>query len=875
MAKKRHKPTLQADELAQLIKDSPQGIIDRRDLQHYWADVNDAIKRARRQQTIATYNELVYDPQRIPKEDAIELAHSDNGHTMSQLPDFSQLMRQALHAAKSPAMVRQDLETAVGDYFSTELLHEDSLQKAGIQRLELRLFEPYHEWYYLAEQDYDTAYDHALSIAQQRHDAEWWALAEWAGEALRIGAQPGETARSVALSRLYSRSQAESVLDVAERVFRVALRDDYLPRRTCPDGVKRMRAADVHQLQHDDNLRQELEDKLEINIWQIRSLTGLKVSYLRTLMHNENVRPTSRSRRRSSRRGKNNAYYRWGDVRQVLWPEGDHPTMSDIEIIEDTGGAGKEAWWSDKIIGLHQDIEDQKHRQREARERRRQQREAQRQALRAQMIENFPSWLVEEEVEQVAYLHVGPTNSGKTHDALLELAAAGTGWYLAPLRLLAREMFERLNKMGVYCNLLTGEERINVPGATLTAATVEMFNPAESGNCVVIDEAHMVGDEQRGWAWTRAIVGANAPQLRVITAPHGLNLLKKIFENRGIETQILYHERLVPLDVADEPWTLENLPPRSILIAFSRRDVLRLKYILQQMGRLVSVVYGALPPEVRLRQAQRFAMQETEVCVATDAVGMGLNLPADNVVFSTLTKFDGREQRRINANECQQIAGRAGRYGLSEKGWVNGLDGDLLRQIRHLIGQSVPPVEYARLAPRTDEIELLEGDLAQRLTTWRQLNAIPDELRDIVSSTDLEDKIELAHFLSYEDLMYLGIDRALTLVNAPTRKESWEYWVECATAILRDETMPLPPPPPNDIREGQSLKQAETAMACMDIFLWLSYRDPFKHLAEGPQVVVEQREELAQQIDLALMRRFDPNIRGRRRGRRGAWFEDD
>ncbi|MFP4321258.1 MAG: helicase-related protein [Anaerolineales bacterium] len=874
MARKKQKPTLLPDELAQLIKDSPEGIIDRRDLQRHWQDINDTIRQARRREDIATYNELVYDPQRVDKEYAIQLAHQ-NGRGVAQLPDFTQIIRQTLADANAPAMVRQDLEAAVGDYFSVQLLRDDILEEAGVHTLELKLFEPYNEWFYLSSQEYDRVYDHALTVAAERHDAEWLEIAEWAGDEQRVGAQPGETARSVALSRLYSRSQAESVLDISERVFRIALRDGILARRVCPDGAKRMRAADVHHLQHDPDLRQTLEDKLEINIWQIRNLTGLKISYLRTLLHNDGVRPSSRSRRKSSHRGKNSAYYRWGAVRKVLWPAGDHPTMSDIDIIEETGGAGKEAWWSDKIIEIHREIDAQKQQQREARERRRQQREAQREALRAQMIENFPKWLAEEEVEQIAYIHVGPTNSGKTHDALQELAAAGSGWYLAPLRLLAREMFERLNKMGVYCNLLTGEERINVPGATFTAATVEMFNAGESGNCVVLDEAHMVADEQRGWAWTRALVNSQAPQMRVITAPHGLNLLSKIFQNRGIEIQILYHERLVPLEVAPEAWPIEDLPNRTILIAFSRRDVLRLKYVLQQRGRSVSVVYGALPPEVRLRQAQRFAYGETDICVATDAVGMGLNLPADNVVFSTLTKFDGRELRRIDANECQQIAGRAGRFGLSDKGWVTGVDDEMLRHIRHLMHQQVPSVEYARLAPRTDELELLEGDLAQRLITWQQLNAIPDELRDIVSSTEMDEKIELARLLSYEDLMYLGIDRALTLVNAPTRKESWEYWVECATAILRDEMMPAPPPPPNDIREGATLKQAEASIACMDIYLWLSYREPFQHLAEEPQAVVEQREELTRQIDLALMRRFDPTLAGRRGRRRGAWFEED
>jgi hypothetical protein len=144
-----------------------------------------------------------------------------------------------------------------------------------------------------------------------------------------------------------------------------------------------------------------------------------------------------------------------------------------------------------------------------------------------------------------------------------------------------------------------------------------------------------------------------------------------------------------------------------------------------------------------------------------------------------------------------------------------------------------------------------------------------------VTSTELTDKIELAQFLSYNDLVKLGIDQALTLVNAPVRKESQEYWLECATAILREDLLPLPPPAPRSINEGWSLKQAETVIACMDIYLWLGYREPFRHLVDDPEPIIEQRQELTHEIDLALMRRFDINLmRGTRRRNTEYWFDD-
>ena len=869
MSKKTERPSLNAHHLTQLLKDSPTGVIKRQQLNSRWRAVSRAVRDARKRQQVATHQNLVYDPERLDQDQAVAIAE-ENGS--SGLPDFAAGVRGVLLAAEVPAMTAQEIENGMGDYFTMRLIPTEHQEQSGVHYLELKLFRPFADWFYLDEVGYDAAYDYALSEAEVRHERAWNEILTWAGDELRQGTQEGDTTRSKALARLYSRSQVENLLEISERVIRLAMKSGHLKRRACPDGAKRMRAVDVHHLRDDDALRQGIEDQIDINIWQICKLTDLKVSYLRTMFHNAGIKPASRS---TNNRFNSNVWYRWGDARTVLWPEGDHPSMSDIEIIEETDGAGRRAWWSDKIIGIHEEIIEQKRKQREAKERRRRERQERRELLRNQMIDNFPSWLREDQGDQVAYVHVGPTNSGKTHDALNELAAAGSGWYLAPLRLLAREMFERLNRMGVYCNLLTGEERIDLPGAQITAATIEMFNPDRSGECVVIDEAHMVADLQRGWAWTQALVNAHAPQLRVITAPQGVNLVTRMFESIGVETQVLFHNRLVPLEVSEEPWALEDLPKRTILIAFTRRDVLHFKHVLQEWGRSVSVVYGALPPEVRLKQAQRFEAGESEICVATDAVGMGLNLPADNVVFSTLTKFDGFEQRRLRASELQQIAGRAGRYGMAEIGYVNGIDWDILKHIKRLMSQTIPDVKVARLAPRTDEIELLEGDLAQRLLTWQQLNAIPEDLRSILTSTELTDRIELAQFLSYNDLSHLGVDRALTLVSAPTRKESREYWVDCATAILRDEALPPPPAPPAVIKEGYSLKEAEMVIACIDVYLWLGYRTPFRHHVKDPRPIIDLREELTREIDLALMRRFDPNARRRRRPRRGDWWYDD
>ena len=127
-------------------------------------------------------------------------------------------------------------------------------------------------------------------------------------------------------------------------------------------------------------------------------------------------------------------------------------------------------------------------------------------------------------------MHIGAPNSGKTHDALEALKAAGSGWYLAPLRLLAYEIFDRLNGDGVACSLLTGEEYIPVEGARITAATIEMFNANESGACVIVDEAQMLADADRGWAWTRALMESAAPEMHVIGPPTARRLIEVLAE---------------------------------------------------------------------------------------------------------------------------------------------------------------------------------------------------------------------------------------------------------------------------------------------------------------------------------------------------------
>ncbi|MDW8445013.1 MAG: helicase-related protein [Acetobacteraceae bacterium] len=255
----------------------------------------------------------------------------------------------------------------------------------------------------------------------------------------------------------------------------------------------------------------------------------------------------------------------------------------------------------------------------------------------------------------VAFL--GPTNSGKSHAAFDLLAAAPRGAYLAPLRLLAWEGQERLAERGVRASLLTGEERRIDPEATHVSATVEMADFVTPVPMAVVDEVQMLADEDRGWAWTQALVGLPAETLLVAGAAEAEPLIRRLAALTGEPLEVRRFERMVPLTVLRRPVPLARVEPGDALVCFSRRDAFALREALIARGRPPAMVYGALGPEVRRAEAERFRDGRAPVLVATDAIGMGLNLPIRRVLFAATTKYGG-----LGPHLIRQIAGRAGRY---------------------------------------------------------------------------------------------------------------------------------------------------------------------------------------------------------------------
>ena len=316
-------------------------------------------------------------------------------------------------------------------------------------------------------------------------------------------------------------------------------------------------------------------------------------------------------------------------------------------------------------------------------------------------------------------LHIGPTNSGKTYGAMEALKEAGSGIYLAPLRLLAYEKYEQLNLDGCICSLLTGEERSEMDGALFQASTIEMMDLRKYYDCVVIDEAQMVAEEERGGSWTSAILGACSENIHICAAPIAEEILIRMIEDCGDTWEIVRHKRMTPLICESRPYSLlKDTRKGDALIVFSKRNVHAVASELQHLGIRCSLIYGALPYSVRHEQARLFAEGENEVVVATDAIGMGMNLPIRRVVFLENEKFDGKNQRPLKAEEVKQIAGRAGRFGIYPEGRVTS-QGER-RMIRANLNAPSDPVTYATIA-FPESLLGIDAPLSEIIRKWDEI----------------------------------------------------------------------------------------------------------------------------------------------------------
>lgn len=428
-------------------------------------------------------------------------------------------------------------------------------------------------------------------------------------------------------------------------------------------------------------------------------------------------------------------------------------------------------------------------------------------------------------------LVVGPTNSGKTHQALERAMQAPSSLYLGPLRLLALEVRDRLEEHGHPTSLVTGELVELRNNARSISSTIEMLDFDRVVDVAIIDEVQMLGDEQRGSAWVQAILGAPAREVWMLGAPEAEEAVKELAQLLDEPLEIVHTKRLAPLHVDDSAASLGSISSQSAVVAFSRRDVLDIAAELQERhGKKCCVIYGALSPEVRREQAEQFRRGDADIVVATDAIAMGLNLPVHSVYFSTDVKWDGSQEQPIAQDLVQQIAGRAGRFGHHEAGHVGALNKRTLKFIQRAMAsrpQAVPNVfRHGPTWPLVGAIAnvLKLSNLADILQVFQwELRLSPDPRFQPSLGAD---QIELARVADKWPQLTLRDRLSLSAAPVPRqRSELAHEFDEFVRHVALAKVYPI-----SRLKDyfpaqvAHSQERAEYAVKMLTLYCWLHYR---------------------------------------------------
>ena len=453
-----------------------------------------------------------------------------------------------------------------------------------------------------------------------------------------------------------------------------------------------------------------------------------------------------------------------------------------------------------------------------------------REELLAKTIRDFKNLFpLARSLKRKIIFHVGPTNSGKTYEALQKLKAADTGYYLAPLRLLALEGYENLKKEGVPVSLITGEEEIIDEESTHISSTIEMLNNSVDVEVCVIDEIQMIDDRDRGWAWANALIGAPAKTVILTGSSNALSAVVELCRYLEEALEVVTFERMNPLTLLATSTSLEKVEKQSAVIAFSRREVLSFKQQLSAHHR-VSVVYGNLSPEVRREEARRFREGESDILVATDAIAMGLNLPIKTILFAKDNKFDGLRRRELTPSEVLQISGRAGRYGIHESGFVGALDDTALQTISKQFHTTLTDIELPFSVMASLEHVLLIGEILETDTLMDILTFFAEnmEFDGPFEAANIESMLEIATIV---DEYNLDLKTRYHLSCAPASISS-PYIESVFHRYIRNiekgsEVLYIPPRDlPAFAQTNDMLLNAEDRVREISLYLWLSFKFP-------------------------------------------------
>ena len=475
-----------------------------------------------------------------------------------------------------------------------------------------------------------------------------------------------------------------------------------------------------------------------------------------------------------------------------------------------------------------------------------------------------PNWYPEARAMTRKFVfHAGPTNSGKTHHALERFIDAKSGVYCGPLKLLAVEVYTKTNEAGTPCDLVTGEERryANPEGiaSNHVACTVEMSSVNTPCEVAIIDEIQMMRDLDRGWAWTRALLGIPAEEVHLCGEEAALDLVKEILASTGEELEVNRYKRLTPLTLENKALvSLDNIQPGDCIVCFSKKDIYSVSLQLERKGHNVAVIYGTLPPGTKLSQTSKFndPNDPCKILVATDAIGMGLNLSIRRIIFYSLMKptineKGEKEMDLISTSQALQISGRAGRYNTNfNNGLVTAFKPDDLPLLKEIMSRSVDPIEAAGLHPTADQIELFAYHLP---------NATLSNLIDIFVSLSQVDTqyyfmCNIENFKFLADMIQhvpLPLRARYVFCCAPINTKMafvCTMFLKYARQYSNNQPITLdwlcrnigwPFRPPKNIME---LAHLESVFDVLDLYLWLSYR--FQDLFPDSELIRDMQKEL-------------------------------
>ena len=278
---------------------------------------------------------------------------------------------------------------------------------------------------------------------------------------------------------------------------------------------------------------------------------------------------------------------------------------------------------------------------------------------------------------------LGPTNTGKTHVAIEKMLQFNTGIFGLPLRLLAREVYDKcVEKVGLSkVALITGEEKIIPSTADFFICTVESMPKDKKVDFVAVDEIQMCADRERGHIFTERLLNARGQKLTMFL---GSQVMRKMIENLLENVDFEKKERFSKLSYAGYK-KISRLDRKVAIIAFSIEEVYAIAELVRRQKGGAAVIMGSLSPKTRNSQVGLYQSGDVDYLIATDAIGMGLNMDINEIYFSNLKKFDGKKTRRLNLIEMSQIAGRAGRFkndgGFGTTGDCENLNSDEIENI--------------------------------------------------------------------------------------------------------------------------------------------------------------------------------------------------